>query len=92
VYNQTECLDEANYVMSTSNKQDNVLNSFYFSSCSIDHFVDILITQNEFACLLKSPSDTKKSESLESDEFIAGQLYDADEQCKQNFGPNFKLM
>ncbi len=91
VYNSTACSDDANFIMSTSTKPENVLNSFYFSPCSIENFVKIFIEKNEWKCLLKDGSDTSEDDS-KMDRFLPGQLYDANEQCKQNFGETFELM
>jgi hypothetical protein len=76
--------------MSTSNKFDNRVNSFYFSSCSIESLKNSFLTKKMFACTANAA--VKRTDYTKFISFKAGQLINANEQCQRAMGPNAKLM
>ncbi len=88
--NSNACTDELNYVMSTSNKFDNRVNSFYFSSCSITSLKNSFITKKLFSCTTNAVSRAADYTNFIS--FRPGQLLTAQEQCQRALGTTSKLM
>ena len=76
--------------MATSRKTKNILNSFYFSECSIRSFKENILVKREFECVFNKASNEDDYSALTS--FIPGQLYNVDEQCKRSYGENSRTL
>ena len=88
--NNLACTDEANYVMSTSNKLSNRINSFYFSSCSIASLKNSFIVNKIFPCTTNVATHGAIYLNLVS--YQPGQTLTANEQCQRALGSTAKLM
>ena len=74
------CSDDDNYIMATSSKNENILNSFFFSKCSIKTLKENILDKHQYDCIFNIATHDDDYNKLSS--FIPGQLYNADEQCK----------
>ena len=88
--NDSNCSDEKDYIMATSKKTGNILNSFYFSECSIRVFKENLLTKRKFECVFNEASNYNDYKEMTS--FIPGQLYNSDEQCHLIYGGNARSL
>ncbi len=71
--------------------ENNLLNVWYFSSCSIAKFKSTLLVKNSNVsstgqCLLNSPSNLPVENNY-FNKYLTGQLWDVEQQCK--IGMNF---
>lgn len=81
------CSDAANHVMSTSLKSNNRLNSFIFSTCSVNQMVSQIRTNNKLTCLANHASNNADVAKFAS--FFPGQLMNITEQCRRLYGPGY---
>jgi hypothetical protein len=76
--------------MSTSTKYENLLNSFRFSKCSIKNFKENILVRKQYDCVLNTV--THDDDYMKLTSFIPGQLYNADQQCKQLYGEKTRTL
>ncbi len=89
----TSCPGSDSYLMSTQISENNLVNLYKFSPCSINQFKYSLLKFDRRSvsmlgkCLANNPTVDEEIKSLKIDnKLLPGQAFTADDQCKMIFG------